>query len=81
MGKWYAIVETVIMTLLSALMFAVGTVGYYRSVIPWPVRVLILATAAILIIPGLYADALGLAGFVFLLAWEKFSKSRQPLLH
>ncbi len=77
MGRWYAIVETVVMTLLSALMFAVGTVGYYRRLLPWTVRVLILGTAAILIIPGVVADAIGLAGFLFLLAWQKYSK-QQP---
>jgi len=80
MGKWYAIIETVVMTLLSSLMFAVGTVGYYRSVLPWPVRIFILATAAILIIPGVTADAIGLGGFVLLLVWQRVAHPQTAVL-
>jgi TRAP-type uncharacterized transport system fused permease subunit len=79
MGKWYSILETVIITWLSALMFAVGSVGYYRGMIPWPVRVFILTTGAVLIIPGVYADVFGVSAFMALVLWRKISESRMAL--
>ncbi len=76
MGKWPAVAETIVMTWLSALMFAVGSVGYYRRPISWAPRILILAVGGLLIIPGVYADFIGLAAFTALVAWQRMSKRK-----
>ena len=71
LGKPYVILETLIITWLSALMFAVGSVGYYRSNISVIPRIFILLVGAVLIIPGLFSDLIGLSAFVILLFWQK----------
>ena len=63
--------ETLIIAWLSALMFAVGSVGYYRSNISVIPRIFILLVGAILIIPGLFSDLIGVSAFVILLIWQK----------
>ena len=83
MGQWYTILETVIITWLSALMFAVGSVGFYRSTISAGPRIFILLVGAILIIPGLYTDLIGLTAFATLVFWQKLitKKTRKLLLY
>jgi len=71
LGKWHTILETVFITWLSALMFAVGSVGYYRSPISPAPRLFIIAVGAILIIPGLYTDLIGVCAFAVLVVWQR----------
>lgn len=78
MGRWYAILETVLITWLSALMFAVGSVGHYRRPIPWPARIFILLIGAVMIIPGLATDLVGLAAFSALVAWQRVVAKDRP---
>jgi UPF0716 family protein affecting phage T7 exclusion len=69
--------ETLIITWLSALMFAVGSVGYYRSTLSVTPRIFILLVGAVLIIPGLVSDLIGLSAFVILLLWQKIIAKRK----
>lgn len=68
------------MTWLSALMFAVGSVGYYRGPISLPPRMLVLAVGGLLIIPGVYADFIGLGAFTALVAWQPMSKKKPGIV-
>ena len=79
MGKWYTILETVIITWLSALMFAVGSVGFYRSKISAGPRIFILLVGAILIIPGMYTDLIGLTAFATLVFWQKLITKKKAV--
>jgi TRAP transporter 4TM/12TM fusion protein len=74
LGSWQAIIETVAVTWVSALMFAVGSVGYYRQNIVWPLRIIILGVGAVLILPGVTTDLIGLGAFLGLLVWQKLLK-------
>jgi len=72
MGSWYSILETVVVTVLSAMLFAVGTVGYYRLPINIFVRVLVIAVALVLIIPGLTSDIIGILCMTGLVIWQRW---------
>ena len=79
MGSWYRIVETIVVTYISAHLLAVGTVGFYRRKIAWPVRIVFLAAALILILPGLYTDLIGIAFMVGLIIWQRMRSAPEPL--
>ena len=70
-GAWYSILETIVVSILSALLFAVGTVGYYRLPINIIVRVLVLGVALVLIIPGYIADIIGVLCVIALILWQR----------
>ena len=74
LGSWHAILETVAVTWVSALMFAVGSVGYYRQTIVWPLRIAVLGVGAVLILPGVTFDLIGLGAFLGLVVWQKLLK-------
>ena len=71
-GAWYSILETVVVTVLSAMLFAVGTVGYYRLPINIFVRALVIAVALVLIIPGLISDIIGILCMAGLVTWQRW---------
>ena len=74
LGSWQSVMETIAVTWISALMFAVGSVGYYRQAIIWPLRIIILGVGAVLILPGATTDIIGIGAFLGLLAWQKWLK-------
>jgi TRAP transporter 4TM/12TM fusion protein len=71
MGHWYRILETIVVSMLSAMLFAVGTVGYYRLPINIFARAFVLAVALILIMPGLTTDLIGVLCMAGLVIWQK----------
>jgi TRAP-type uncharacterized transport system fused permease subunit len=75
-GHWYNIIETIFVTWMSANLFAIGTVGYYRFPVNKPLRVVILLVAAILIIPGMVSDLIGVFFMGGLIAWQRIQSNR-----
>ena len=75
-GHWYNIIETIIVTWMSATLFAIGTVGYYRFPINKLLRVVILLVALILIIPGMVSDLIGVFFMGGLKAWQRIQSKR-----
>jgi TRAP transporter 4TM/12TM fusion protein len=75
-GHWFNIVETIIVTWMSAYLFAIGTVGYYRLPVNVLLRVVIIAVALILIIPGVVSDLIGVFFIGGLLAWQRIQSNR-----
>jgi TRAP transporter 4TM/12TM fusion protein len=75
-GHWYNIIETIFVTWMSANLFAIGTVGYYRFPIHRVLRVVILLVALILIIPGLASDLIGVCFMGSLIVWQRIQSSR-----
>ena len=73
MGKWYVIAQTIFVTVISANLIAIGTVGYYRKRINLPLRV---AAGLLLIVPGFIYDALGLGLFFGLVLWVHIEKKK-----
>lgn len=69
MGKWYSIVGTVFVTCISALLMAIGTVGFYRQKIGLVMRIAVFLVAMLLIIPGLYTDIFGVVFTFALVVW------------
>ena len=61
---------------MSANLFAIGTVGYYRLPINVFLRVVILAVALILIIPGMTSDLIGVFFMGGLIAWQRIQSKR-----
>jgi len=76
LGHWYQIVETIIVTWMSATLFAIGTVGYYRLPINIFLRGVILVVALVLIIPGIASDAIGILFMGGLIAWQRIQGNR-----
>ena len=70
-GNWYNIIETIFVSWMSAYLFAIGTVGYYRVPINVFLRVVILAVALILIIPGMTSDLIGVFFMGGLIIWQR----------
>ena len=75
-GNWYNIIETIFVSWMSANLFAIGTVGYYRVPINVFIRVVILAVALILIIPGVTSDLIGVFFMGGLIAWQRIQGKR-----
>lgn len=76
LGHWYQIVETIIVTWMSATLFAIGTVGYYRLPINIFLRGVILAVGLVLIIPGIASDAIGIFFMGGLIVWQRSQSHR-----
>ncbi|MCP4624544.1 MAG: TRAP transporter fused permease subunit [bacterium] len=76
LGHWYQIVETIIVTWMSATLFAIGTVGYYRLPINIFLRGVILVVALVLIIPGIASDAIGIFFMGGLIVWQRIQSNR-----
>ena len=76
LGHWYQIIETIIVTWMSATLFAIGTVGYYRLPINIFLRGVILVVALVLIIPGVASDAIGIIFMGGLIAWQRIQGRR-----
>lgn len=70
-GHWAAILQTIVVSVISAYLFAIGTVGYYRSPINIFFRIVIIVVAVTLIVPGLVSDLIGLTFMVSLVVWQK----------
>jgi TRAP-type uncharacterized transport system fused permease subunit len=75
-GNWYNIIETIFVSWMSANLFAIGTVGYYRVPINVFLRVVVLAVALILIIPGITSDLIGVFFMGGLIAWQRIQGKR-----
>jgi TRAP-type uncharacterized transport system fused permease subunit len=75
-GHWFNIVETFIITWMSAYLFAIGTVGYYRLPVNVILRVVIIAVALILIVPGVTSDLIGVVFIGGLLVWQRIQSNR-----
>jgi len=76
LGHWYQIIETIIVTWMSATLFAIGTVGYYRLPLNIFLRGVIVAVALVLIIPGVASDAVGIIFMGGLIAWQRIQSNR-----
>jgi TRAP transporter 4TM/12TM fusion protein len=75
-GRWYNIVETVIVSWMSATLLAVGTVGFYRNPIHPVIRVVLLAAALTLIAPSLVSDLIGVVFMSGLVIWQRLKTKR-----
>ena len=75
-GNWYNIIETIFVSWMSANLFAIGTVGYYRVPINVFLRVVVLAVALILIIPGMTSDLIGIFFMGGLIVWQRIQAKR-----
>lgn len=80
MGKWSVIVQTVVVTIISANLMAIGTVGYYRGPINVYLRVFTVLTAVLLILPGVVYDAIGIFFFCGLVVWMRIKERRAALV-
>ncbi len=76
MGRWFNVLETAVVSWMSATLLAVGTVGFYRSPIHPFVRVVLLGAALTLIIPGLKYDLIGVLFMGGLIIWQQTQKKR-----
>ncbi len=76
MGKWYNITETIIVSWMSATMFAIGSVGYYRQPIGPVLRMVTLAVALTLILQGLITDLIGVICMSGLIIWQRVQVKR-----
>lgn len=65
-GNWYAIARTILMTIISANLIAIATVGFYRKRIHIAVRFATMGAGFMLIIPGFFYDAFGMSLFLIL---------------
>jgi UPF0716 family protein affecting phage T7 exclusion len=61
---------------MSASLFAIGTVGYYRLPINFFLRGVILLVALVLIVPGIASDAIGIFFIGGLIAWQRIQSNR-----
>ena len=69
---WKNIILTVIVTWISAYLFAIGSVGYYRDVIHPIMRLLTLLVAFSIIIPNVYTDIFGIIFMGGFIVWQRF---------
>jgi TRAP-type uncharacterized transport system fused permease subunit len=76
MGRWYNIIETIIVSWMSATMFAIGSVGYYRQPIGPVLRMVTLAVALTLILQGLITDLIGVICMSGLIIWQRVQVKR-----
>jgi TRAP transporter 4TM/12TM fusion protein len=76
LGNWFNIIETLIVTWMSAYLFAIGTVGYYRLPVTMFLRVVIIAVALMLIIPGVASDLIGVFFIGSLITWQRIQSNR-----
>lgn len=74
MGRGINIVETALVSWMSATLLAVGTVGFYRSPIHPIARIVLLGAALTLIIPGLTTDLIGVFFMGGLIVWQRLKK-------
>jgi TRAP transporter 4TM/12TM fusion protein len=68
--------QAVITALLGVFLLGVSTIGYFKSALAWPLRMLALAGALGLMIPGWKSDAAGLA--VLALIWGAQTMKKTP---
>lgn len=76
-GSWYAISRTILITIISANLIAIGTVGFYRRNMNVPVRLIAIGIGVMLIYPGFYYDILGLTLFIVLAGWERIREKQR----
>ena len=76
MGHWGNIIETIIVSWMSATLLAVGTVGFYRTPINPIVRIFLLGAALVLIVPGFVFDLIGVVFMGGLVIWQRAQLSR-----
>ena len=79
MGRWYNIIGTIIVSWMSATMFAIGSVGFYRQPINPVLRVLTLAVALTLILQGLVTDLIGVICMSALFIWQRIQVKRMSV--
>ena len=79
MGRWYNIIGTIIVSWMSATMFAIGSVGFYRQPINPVLRLLILAVALTLILQGLVTDLIGVLCMSGLIIWQRVQVKRMSV--
>jgi TRAP transporter 4TM/12TM fusion protein len=79
MGRWYNIIGTIIVSWMSATMFAIGSVGFYRQPINPVLRLLILAVALTLILQGLVTDLIGVICMSALFIWQRVQVKRMSV--
>jgi TRAP-type uncharacterized transport system fused permease subunit len=75
-GRWGSIIETIIVSWMSATLLAVGTVGFYRSPINPIVRIILFGAALALIVPGFVFDLIGVVFMGGLVVWQRVQLKR-----
>jgi len=76
MGHWGNIIETIVVSWMSATLLAVGTVGFYRTPINPIFRIFLFGAALVLIMPGFVFDLIGVAFMGGLVIWQRAQLSR-----
>ena len=76
MGHWGNIIETIVVSWMSATLLAVGTVGFYRTPINPIIRIILFVAALVLIVPGFVFDLIGVAFMGGLVIWQRAQLSR-----
>ncbi len=70
-GSAEKIIETFIITSLSALLFAAGTIGYFLRPLNYFLCGLLIIVGFILIVPGIWLDLIGALSVISLYLWQK----------
>ena len=79
MDRWYNIVETFIVTCISSILIAIGTIGFYRRPISLTLRAIIFAAALSLMVPGKISDIIGVISVVSLIILDRIQRRRGPI--
>ncbi len=70
LGSAPSIVLACVTALIGVYALSIAIVGYFREPVSRPCRALFIASAVVLIKPGLYTDIIGLTLFILLLLWQ-----------
>ncbi len=70
-GSTGRIIESIVVCSLSAVLFSMGTVGYFRRPLNYFLRGLCIIMGLILIIPGIWSDMLGLLTVLAFYIWHR----------
>ncbi|MDR2614167.1 MAG: TRAP transporter permease [Candidatus Accumulibacter sp.] len=71
-------IQATITSLAGVYLLSMATIGYYNGHLSWPMRIVALAGALGLLIPGTLSDLGGLGALAFIYLWQRFvAKPRQ----
>ncbi len=75
---WPEVVHFTLTALVGIVALAFACVGYWRGILSWWQRILLLACSVMLIAPGIVTDLIGLGILVLALAVQKLSSRYEP---
>jgi TRAP transporter 4TM/12TM fusion protein len=73
-GSWETVVTTIISASIGVTALSAGLMGWFLKEATYPERTILVAGALLLIKPGLYTDAIGLALLIFVIVIQKLRK-------